>query len=82
MASHQGRNPVHHVINFTINILLANDVVEFPVTAGVFNLRDVARSCEVWEDVVTGMSPSHPGRGFSVTRLLLLWSMVVPSWPG
>jgi hypothetical protein len=52
MGSHQGRNPVHHVMNLAINILLANDVVDFPVAAGIFNLRDVARACEAWEDVV------------------------------
>jgi hypothetical protein len=33
-----------------INVLLANNVIEFPVMVGVFNLCDVARS---WEDVVT-----------------------------
>lgn len=40
-------------MNLAINVLLADDVVEFPVTVGVFNLRDVARSCEAWEVVVT-----------------------------
>jgi len=46
MASHQGRNPVHYIVNLAINILLTNDIMEFPVTAGVFNLRDVVRSYE------------------------------------
>jgi hypothetical protein len=30
-----------------INILLANNVVKFPFTVGVFNLRDVAWPCAV-----------------------------------
>jgi hypothetical protein len=37
-------------MNLATNVFLANDVVEFPVTVGVFNLCDVAR---FWEDVVT-----------------------------
>jgi len=32
---------------------LANDVVEFPFTVGVFNLRDIARPCEAWKAIVT-----------------------------
>lgn len=50
MAAHQSRNPVYQIMYLAINVLLANNVVKFPFTVGVFNLRDVARS---WEDVVT-----------------------------
>jgi len=32
MASHQGGNPINQVMDLTINILLANNVVKFPFT--------------------------------------------------
>jgi hypothetical protein len=47
MAAHQGRNLVHQIMYLAINILLANDVVKFPFTVDVFNLRDVAWPCVV-----------------------------------
>jgi len=52
MASHQGRNPVHHVMYLAINVLPTNDVVELPFMVGVLNLRDEARSYGALEDVV------------------------------
>lgn len=36
-----------------IHILLVNDVVKFPLTVGIPNLRDIVGSCEACEAVIT-----------------------------